>query len=801
MAELILAICGPDVRAYRSDGTPIPIARDGTSDSARPTLIRWYPHGRLLAVAFTSGTIVFHHYEDLRIIGSINASNPDKRLHESSSILCFDVTCGSRFLAAGTKLGELNIWDLKKNKILNNFHLNSPVSAVAFQQTSDSRYVACATGSDVFLYSRASNRLVDTFTVAPLPKSSSDVLPISGVPKVTSMAFSPHAVSLLAVADDSGNLNVWDISRTHASRGSISGAAISTKIGTNSCYSRFPSELNTSCTDLIFTSTASTVGLLVGGLDKTIRVFDKLLKRSLLTIECALPVTSVACSWDNTYVSAGHSNGQVSIFKVDFANKSSSLDVTIPPKKFAHTSHSTAITSLQFQPKLSESADMKPQSTVKKTPMQQPGLRGSQRAMTSPVISQSTNVQIPERSADDSVQRPKQFPAEPSDSDLFSPLIRPPPSNNNPSEKSIYSSGSVVRKLDDDYGPEENGAIGGSNALDFLSSSSAVPEVRDRRMSDIIPMATTKSIPAIPEPKDDEFHTPVSWKKKELSVDSIDADAIDSMLSPPKGKTTEETPMSTPISTSAAVNGGNNSIESDFVGASSDTATSAKAVEKAKNRLPRGAAFSRIPKSQTLRTPRNLPPRPPPRASTNPKSLGGDETPNNMNGNGMDDFGDGNGNHTGRTGAGAGGTNAPKSMTISTPTAHTNSNSNSRGVPMSPTRIPSSPSKAHNIAIPMSPSKIQPLERRQPLTASKESTSLVDLVRTTIVGEIDAVRQDLRSDVLNIHTQLILSSARQTQEIEEMFIERDNIIEELRKKVEEVCKENARLRGELYEDI
>jgi len=120
---------------------------------------------------------------------------------------------------------------------------------------------------------------------------------------------------------------------------------------------------------------------------------------------------------------------------------------------------------------------------------------------------------------------------------------------------------------------------------------------------------------------------------------------------------------------------------------------------------------------------------------------------------------------------------------------------------MSPTRIPSSPSKAHNIAIPMSASKIQPLERRQPATASKESTSLVDLVRTTIVGEIDAVRQDLRSDVLNIHTQLILSSARQTQEIEEMFIERDNIIEELRKKVEEVCKENARLRGELYEDI
>lgn len=101
----------------------------------------------------------------------------------------------------------------------------------------------------------------------------------------------------------------------------------------------------------------------------------------------------------------------------------------------------------------------------------------------------------------------------------------------------------------------------------------------------------------------------------------------------------------------------------------------------------------------------------------------------------------------------------------------------------------------------MSPSKIQPLERRQPLTPGKESTSLVDLVRTTIVGEIDAVRQDLRSDVLNIHTQLILSSTRQTQEIEGMLIERDHVIEELRKKVEEVCRENARLRGELYEEM
>jgi len=34
-----------------------------------------------------------------------------------------------------------------------------------------------------------------------------------------------------------------------------------------------------------------------------------------------------------------------------------------------------------------------------------------------------------------------------------------------------------------------------------------------------------------------------------------------------------------------------------------------------------------------------------------------------------------------------------------------------------------------------------------------------------------------------------------------MFIERDNVIEELRQKLEHVCQENARLRGELYEDI
>ncbi len=96
---------------------------------------------------------------------------------------------------------------------------------------------------------------------------------------------------------------------------------------------------------------------------------------------------------------------------------------------------------------------------------------------------------------------------------------------------------------------------------------------------------------------------------------------------------------------------------------------------------------------------------------------------------------------------------------------------------------------------------IPPLQRKSVMSngLDKQLSEISKTVKQTIVAEIDAVREDLRSDILNIHTELVLSSSRQLREVERMFIERDKVIEELRKEIAELRKANIRLQ-EMYID-
>ncbi len=377
----LLVSCGNSVRAFKFDGAEIPVPLSSIYTNAHPTTARWYPNGRLLAVGLTSGLIAFHHHVELECIGHINALSGAR---SPSAIHCIDVTNGSRFLAAGTDSGELNIWDMKNSVIVNRFSVSGPVQSVSFQHTSDSRYVACSSGSDVMVFSRASGRLVDSFTVAnemvslgspsgtPDDKAGSSALhrpSSSSRAKVTAVAFSSHAVNLLAVTDDSGCVNVWDVSRTHASRG---GAAPqrSSKIGTGATYSRFTSPLRTPATDLVFASSTSPVGLFVAGLDKHIRVYDKSLRRFLFSIICSAPVTSIAHCWDDLHIAAGHTNGETSIFKVNFAAKSAEIALSLPAVSNQSSTDSqlpvsTSVRSLHFQPQVSGSTDGQVPSTPK----------------------------------------------------------------------------------------------------------------------------------------------------------------------------------------------------------------------------------------------------------------------------------------------------------------------------------------------------------------------------------------------------------------------------------------------------
>lgn len=734
----LLTTCDSNVRAYALDGAAVPVPSSPVYNGAQPTIARWYPNGRLLAVALSSGVIAFHHHDKLNIIGHFNASVPAKRSGPSSTVTCVDITSGSRFLAAGTDSGAVIVWDMKSSNAVNTFNVDGPVSAVAFQHTADSRYVACATGADVMLFSRASNRLVDSFTVAAADSSNSPLRTAIARARVTALAFSPHAVNLLAVTDDTGCVNVWDISRTHASRG----ASSSSKIGTDATYSRFTSPLRVSATDLAFTCSSSSAGLLVASLDKHIRLYDKLLRRFLFAIASPAPVTAVAYCWDDVHVAAGHSSGETTILSIDVAGKTSRITRTLPAASAnddTHAPHSTAVRTLDFQPRVSSSGSSNVDASkfahgvhVRNAEHSdgRPAARMAQRANTSPSLVSGMLLNLPERAADDALPR-----YNPRDSELFSPILQ---SSSAPKRRNFSSrtptSAPITRDLTGEYGTLES--------FDVSRSSSGVPSV-DRRLSDIIPTST----PASSRP----FTGFDKGFEKAIDGDPfLDGDAVDSLLfSPPGAENTgalSESSLRTPL---PAI---------DEERQVSDIGSTTKTTN-----LPRGMAFRRIRKSASEMTPKNmrLPPRPP-RSITLPSAVqipgaveveeevpvkdGADES---VAPNEIDDY-------------------VARQMQEAQKAAH------------------ESPSKETIVADGAATDGVP--------TDGNADPTVAELVRRTIVGEMDAVRQDLRSDILNIHTELVLSSSRQTRTIEAMFTARDKLLQELLREVSELRKENALLK-------
>lgn len=755
----LLVSCGGTVRAFTLDGREAPVPTDGNYDAALPTAARWYPNGRLLAVGLSSGVIAFHHHDQLEVIGNFNASSG---ADAPSAIQCIDVTAGSRFLAVGTENGELHIWDMKSSNIVNRFTANGPVMAVSFQHTTDSRYIACAAGSEVMVYSRASGRLVDAFTVASGKDSSTpdakngtgSPLPSASRAKVTAAAFSVHAVNLLAVTDDSGCVNVWDVSRTHASRaGSAVGSQRATKIGTDASYSRFTSPLRTPATDIAFTESTSSVGMLVAGLDKQIRVYDKMLRRFLFSIACSGPVASVAHCADDSHLAAGLTNGEIAIIKVNFYEKSSEVVATVPadpksPGYASHSSRSMSVRSLHFQPlfsgqdiphtpkvpKASASLDDLSSQAQYRTPA------ANQRARTSPSPALISGMlpPMPQRAADDNV-----LESTPRDSDIFSPMSRPVQNSRkfplHTPERTPVRNMLPDNKLSE---PSEQTLPG--------RFPMSIPVVMDRRMSDLIPSKSSA-------PPHSNFQDTSRANITSGRDGVLDGDAADSLLA-----------------SSGRESFGTRGHQSGKLYASGRD-EDAERMNHAP--LPRGQAFRRLRKSASDVSPRKqLPP-------LHPRS----HTASNLNGDAEDEV--------------------PQPEKYSAPSS-------------APPAVLAAPATAGNPHVSdddaefWTPKREQgqdmdnsvlsasPVRHNSGLPNGGQETQLAEIARVvkqTMVAEMDAMREDLRSDILNIHTELVLSSSNQVREIQKMFIERDRVIAELRKEVAELQKTNLRLQ-EMYID-
>lgn len=293
-----LASCGDDgVRVWAPNGSPLPRpARPAATSLEDPfSSVLWYPSGKLLAAGSRNGAVALYLQGTLAYLSELRPSAPSP-----PPVTSIDVSNGSRYLAVGAADGSLSVWDMKNRAVDVRFDSETGVSAVSvsIQRTAESRYLACARGSEVTVYSRVSKRLVSKFSVEAAA--------------VTRIAFSPFHINILVVVDDSGCVTVFDITRATT-------VSSSKAKSDNPVVAQFPSPSLAPATDIAFCQSASaSFAFCVSALDKSVRLFSlgSGACRLLYSFTCSAPVTCVAIAGDQMSLAAGTSSGSICFYQL-----------------------------------------------------------------------------------------------------------------------------------------------------------------------------------------------------------------------------------------------------------------------------------------------------------------------------------------------------------------------------------------------------------------------------------------------------------------------------------------------------
>lgn len=94
-------------------------------------------------------------------------------------------------------------------------------------------------------------------------------------------------------------------------------------------------------------------------------------------------------------------------------------------------------------------------------------------------------------------------------------------------------------------------------------------------------------------------------------------------------------------------------------------------------------------------------------------------------------------------------------------------------------------------------SKWSQLNRKAFQQQESSQSGLADEVKEVLRQELEALRIDLRSDILNIHTDMITNSARQSEELIAVVKERDALVNKLEEEITRLRSDNVRLRKKL----
>lgn len=690
---------------------------------------------------------------------------------------------------------------------MTSFTLSAAVVSVSFQRSSDARYLACATAHAVSLFSRVSNRLVARFAVSSRARAASfsaarDARPPTAIAaKITAVAFSPAHLNLLVAADESGCLNVWDVAKNVAPR-----ARTEPKLNgvpeQDNTYARFTSPFRAPAAAISFAPPGGNLGLCVGGFDKQLRFFDPVLKKLLFSVGCGAPVSAVSFASDGQHVAVGLTNGKMQVLRID-ANTASGRVVSEVVVDEGQGGDPTAVRSVHFQPM--DGGNDSAEKGLKKG--LQDALNNADRPFrlagiaerASPMKRLDAAAREGNSSSDESdllltgladedeeyvdslcdgldviADAKGQFPtgmlrsaAGPRDSDIFSPVVP--------------------------RAPRHTGA-GVEGALK-ASSFHETPRTAERRANITFRTPCSRSVqsltPAAGKEKrrdhaggnDDPLHVLDADPGSRLAgeTDQVDSDSLDSI----SGKSPPKTGSVYP--TQGDVSQLQGSTFSDDVG----HGFSDEREENASRGSDRGTLSSPPSRSgKEMSPPHETESR---QASRFPRS--------SSQGVGSTSTGDGHKlpRHS----------SVPEKMTRPLVSVTFESPGKKRDVNAS-----AQPSSTARLRHPGASSGTGPMEelpsqhrlpasvpgaapRGGALPTGKKPdwmTGFGEQMRQLITQELEVVKAELRSDILNIHSEMVVISARQSQEVKAAFVERDRRVEQLETEVQRLQGDNERLR-------
>lgn len=416
---LIVSLTHNVLHVHSVDGNPLKVP----DPLSLPTTITAYPNSSRLVEGTSAGTLVLRDTRNLQPTFTLTCAVPSK-------ITAVAVSQTAHLLAAGHKDGSVTLYNPSSPAHLATFNESSPILAVAFAPISDPRHLAVVTALCVTLYSPTTYRK-HARLVLPSPPARSYVRSPVSAAKLTAVAFSPFQPSLLAATDDTGCLTVWDIAKHLVSR-----ARTNPSLTEPAPHARFVPTLRAPAAALSFMSDGI---LLVAGFDKQVRVFDPSLTRTLFTTPAPAPVSAMATH--ATRVALGLTDGSVALAGLDTAANSLVVHrrIRIPVPDSAPSIAVRSVFLPLSRPPLAE----RRRDRIGRRDLERPPARSPDRRPPRPVVPPISPPKLPDLSAttnlleslDDVLARYSagERDSAAADADLFSPVSkRTPPSTSSP---------------------------------------------------------------------------------------------------------------------------------------------------------------------------------------------------------------------------------------------------------------------------------------------------------------------------------------------------------------------------------